>query len=142
MNNERIQEIKRRHESATPGTWNSTGDAVRCDHSPNGWICQMFEGSENSEEPTRDFENAFINAEFIAHSPDDISYLLSEVERLQQIVEAQGKAIESYRRIEKDMESDFVEMLDKIEDILLDDTSKQAQEINKLINQARVHLKG
>ncbi|MGG3530069.1 hypothetical protein, partial [Paenibacillus rhizolycopersici] len=79
MNNERILEIKRRHESATPGTWNSTGDAVRCDHSPNGWICQMFEGSENSEEPTRDFENAFINAEFIAHSPDDISYLLSEV---------------------------------------------------------------
>ncbi|MDN4069962.1 hypothetical protein QYF50_18835 [Paenibacillus vini] len=112
--NDRIQEIRRRHEAATPGTWNSTGDAVRCDHSPNGWICQMFEGSENSEEPTRDFENAFINAEFIANAPDDIAYLLSEVERLQQITEAQGKVIESYQRIEKDMESDYVQVLELI----------------------------
>ncbi|MFD1179647.1 hypothetical protein ACFQ3W_25570 [Paenibacillus puldeungensis] len=71
----------------------------------------------------------------------DREYLISEVERLQEIVEAQGKVIESYQRIEKDMESDYVQVLELIKKNELC-THMRKTGTYKLAESALSHLKG
>lgn len=87
--NDKITEIKNVMSEATPGPWVATGDAVSDDSHEYEWICQMYEGDEDSSEPTREFSNANRNAYFIAKSPEYITYLL-------QLVETQSKALEWY----------------------------------------------
>lgn len=74
----RISEIKDRLEKATPGPWEAdiceTGSGVVSDE---GWICQLW---YKTEEP---MENHICNADFIAHAPEDIRFLLDEIDRLQ-----------------------------------------------------------
>ncbi|MEC0140460.1 ead/Ea22-like family protein [Paenibacillus macerans] len=94
--NDRIQEIRERLEAATSGTWDSCGDAVMAQD--GSWVCQMYEGDENDDAPTREFQNATNNSEFIACAPDDIAYLLSEVERLQKENKVMKEALEWTRK--------------------------------------------
>lgn len=78
---ERLDEIRARLEAATPGPWDvstvgeNPANFVRY---PNGMaFCQI---------------GNLMDAEFIAASPEDIAYLLKEVERLQQQVIDRDKA--------------------------------------------------
>ncbi|WP_110930933.1 hypothetical protein [Paenibacillus bouchesdurhonensis] len=67
--------------------------------------------------------------------------LLSEYKRLQTIIETQGKLIESYQRIEMDMESDHVQLLELIKRNELC-THMRKTETYKLVDSALSHLKG
>jgi len=73
------QQIKEALEKATPGPWNSIGDAVRKDYSANGWVCQMFQTFYGQ---STTFENDENNAHLIANAPTWLRQLLDENERL------------------------------------------------------------
>lgn len=77
--NDRIQEIRERHEGATPGPWIAYE-----------WTCDkgyaVYQNPVDVRKAITGYGSVLQtkeNAEFIAHAPDDIAYLLSEVERLQ-----------------------------------------------------------
>lgn len=82
MSHERLQEIHERLEKITPGPWHAyiseTGSEVV---SEEGWVCQLW---YKTEEPMK---NHACNADFIAHAPDDVAFLLTEVERLQKALQ-------------------------------------------------------
>lgn len=65
----RIDEIKARFEAATPGPWKATF----------GMDCRAFVQTPDKDEDFKIYNHA--NAAFIAHSRDDIPYLLAEVEQ-------------------------------------------------------------
>jgi hypothetical protein len=73
---ERINEIKARLEAATPGPWEN--DHANCVgvYKNEGWEFDICECESICT------ENANANADFIAHAPDDIAYLLAENERM------------------------------------------------------------
>lgn len=88
---DRVQEIRDRLEAATPGPWEAwaglTHDGERQDGiSPRGDlnidVCFTIISPQGSED-----------AEFIAHAPDDIEFLLAEVERLQNDLEVARDAL-------------------------------------------------
>lgn len=96
--NDRIQEIKKRLAEATPGPW----EAVVGNYNEIAIVGQKglvmsfggyagfdnFKGTEPSDEDER----------FITWAPSDISYLLSEVERLQTDIKAMKEALEWTRK--------------------------------------------
>ena len=74
---DRLEEIRQRTEAATPGPWDAkTNCYPECNGEPWGWI------SGASWHITWSGSKGQINADFIAHSREDIPYLLSEVDRL------------------------------------------------------------
>ena len=74
MDTKYLEEIKARHEAATPGPWELSRDAgIYIDRDEDYCICGI------GNEP---------DAEFIAHSRTDIPALLAEVERLQKAITA------------------------------------------------------
>jgi hypothetical protein len=81
----RIEEIKARAEAATPGPWNLS---ARGNHpEDNRWvddgrydICMVYGCNSLPSEG---------NATFIAHAPEDMLYLLAEVERLRAALEGE-----------------------------------------------------
>lgn len=82
--NDRIQEIKARQANITPGKWHvQPGEHFYYVHSAQ----EKFNVSVAQYIDPRDVM-------LIAHAPDDIAYLLSEVERLQRENEAMKEALE------------------------------------------------
>lgn len=84
----RLDEIRARLEAATPGPWETFGFEV------NGVKSRL-----NKVKPARDnhsFTHISLShdedAEFIAHAPEDIAYLLAEIERLTDSLPASGAA--------------------------------------------------
>ena len=74
---DRLEEIRQRTEAATPGPWDSkTNRHPECNGEPWGWI------SGASGNITWSGSAGKANADFIAHSREDIPYLLSEADRL------------------------------------------------------------
>ncbi len=74
MKNKRLEDIKERLNAATEGKWVSDGDSVLTND--KNVICDLRETSFMLN------ENNSNDSNFIAHSKDDIQYLLDEVERL------------------------------------------------------------
>lgn len=101
-NNDRIQEIKQRHEAATPGPWTHSRWApgyVVTDDDKFDVVASVFEYREDGTiEKKFCGEKSLANREFIAHAPEDIAYLLSEVERLQTDIKAMKEALEWTRK--------------------------------------------
>ncbi|HXE63200.1 MAG TPA: hypothetical protein VN519_06640 [Bryobacteraceae bacterium] len=125
LTQERIDEIKARDAAATPGPWQwryyggKEDPQLTAPHS--GLLCIMdfvrrgMHGAEPrfaertkndrggimrsfSEWWKRDMNHALLpDASFIAHSRQDVTDLLAEVERLQGVVSTQQKAIEDIR---------------------------------------------
>lgn len=93
-NNDRIQEIKHRHTAATPGPWTHSRWApgyVVTDDDKFDVVASVVEYREDGTiEKKFCGEKSLANREFIAHAPEDIAHLLSEVERLQ----AENKALQ------------------------------------------------
>ena len=85
--NERIQKIKSRHAEATPGPWTHSRWAhgyVVTDDDKFDVVASVVEYRENGTiESKFGGEKSLANREFIARAPEDIAYLLAEVERLQ-----------------------------------------------------------
>ena len=80
MNVERLTEIRQRAEAATPGPWNLITMGRDGDGDDEwGWI---MGANKNWRWDDGDGPQSRANADFIAHSRDDIPYLLSEVDRL------------------------------------------------------------
>jgi hypothetical protein len=91
----RLSEIKERVGKATPGPWEVEYDTCEC-NSPDDcdhWTLpyrltlpeeSVPEGVDHQVEYIGDFTNETV--EFIAHSPDDIRWLIAEVERLRHAV--------------------------------------------------------
>ncbi|MFD1179505.1 hypothetical protein ACFQ3W_24855 [Paenibacillus puldeungensis] len=85
-NNDRIQEIKRRLAEAMPGPWvyreltREIYTTAEIDGIKYKMVADVFEE----------------NGQFIANAPDDIAYLLSEVERLQEENKVMKEALEWY----------------------------------------------
>ena len=71
----RIEEIRARLDAATPGPWRVAEDdaEVMCIDQPNGNGRNFFHGESPQEAD---------DAEFIAHAPADIAFLLGRVEAL------------------------------------------------------------
>lgn len=99
--NDRIQEIRDRLDSATNGNWEVTdlGDIhITTEHRVEGdkhvahWIAEMYVDDCDDEQ---EVERAHNDAFFIANSKADIAYLLSEVERLQGLMELAKDTVES-----------------------------------------------
>lgn len=83
--NDRIQEIRDRHAAATQGSWNyfETDDEqliIYDDTYFNRHIATIVKDSVESREREK------ANADLIVYAREDVSYLLSEVERLQEEV--------------------------------------------------------
>jgi hypothetical protein len=80
---DRLEEIRQRTEAASRGPWNAkTNCHPQCNGEPWGWIAGatgniVWSGSKGQ-----------INADFIAHSREDIPYLLSEVTELTELLNA------------------------------------------------------
>jgi hypothetical protein len=81
----RAQEIQERLDKATPGPWEAVevarsvyGTPI---HSPIGTGARMDEGAH--------IANAFSDAEFIAHAPEDIAWLLARVAELEALETAE-----------------------------------------------------
>ena len=80
---DRLSEIRQRTEATTPGPWDSkTSRHPECNGEPWGWI------SGASGNITWSGSAGKANADFIAHSRDDIPYLLSEVAELTELLNA------------------------------------------------------
>ena len=80
---DRLEEIRQRTEAATPGPWDSkTNRHPECNGEPWGWI------SGASGNITWSGSAGKANADFIAHSRDDMEYLLSEVTELTELLNA------------------------------------------------------
>ena len=80
---DRLKEIRQRCEAATPGPWDSkTNRHPECNGEPWGWI------SGASGNITWSGSAGKANADFIAHSRDDMEYLLSEVTELTELLNA------------------------------------------------------
>lgn len=97
MNNERIQEIKQRHEAATQGSWNyvETDDEqliIYDDTYFNRHIATIVKDGVESREREK------ANAELIIYAREDVAYLLSEVERLQEENKVMKEALEKSER--------------------------------------------
>lgn len=85
--NERIQEIKERLAATTQGTWDTYGSQV---YSNEGNICEMSEvhkfeviKHEHIDISSPDWNEAMANAKFIAHTRDDILWLIEQIEKCQ-----------------------------------------------------------
>ena len=86
MNVERLTEIRQRTEAATPGPWNLITMGRDGDGDDEwGWI---MGANKNWRWDDGDGPQSRANADFIAHSRDDIPYLLSEVDRLNELLNA------------------------------------------------------
>ena len=86
---DRLAEIRVRLEAATPGPWFATSCPDKhSDDGPDFWLIDAVPS------PNQETEVAEIchkpggksghNADFIAHAPEDIAWLLEEVKRLQE----------------------------------------------------------
>ncbi len=75
MNQEIINQIQNRLDKITSGTWVHDGHEIVCNvsHENHLWI-----------EPIVDYVYALDDAEFIAHAPDDIYFLLETIKELLQ----------------------------------------------------------
>ncbi len=93
---ERLEEIRRREEAATPGPWESKCRSVGNEENDPAWPETDFlqfhvHGTDGSEDEVAgpkevtwgrgDFYGR--DADFIAHTREDIPWLLAEVERLE-----------------------------------------------------------
>lgn len=91
MTPSRLKEIRERLEKATPGPWCTISDLpryaiVRSYQTEGGqWIKAIVVPSENHHDYFSDEEKgcSFDNAELIAHTPSDIAWLLTELEKCQ-----------------------------------------------------------
>jgi len=68
-----IDDIKARREKITPGPWWHENDWLLAVDSKARRICTL---------PDRNDEQDNLNARFIANAPDDMDWLVAEVERL------------------------------------------------------------
>lgn len=82
---DRLDEIRKRLEAATPGPWfyRNAGVRKKCKKAEIKLAdCPVaFRGPDIEEH-----KGGYNDAEFIAHAPEDIAYLLAEVERLNALV--------------------------------------------------------
>lgn len=72
-----LNEIKTRLEKATPGPWETYDSSYMSTYS---WIDEWY--VENAEARIEG-ENRINNANFIAHTPEDVSQLIARVEKLE-----------------------------------------------------------
>lgn len=89
---DRVQEIRDRLEAATPGPWSyspaSTGNPSDGPTHHEVRSVSISDDRTMYAIATTDYnEMGYLDAEFIAHAPDDIEFLLAEVERLQEDLE-------------------------------------------------------
>lgn len=88
---DRIEEIRARWAKATPGPWQWDGDPVQpdalCAHEAEVTI---FEAVDNYNNAAMRWPNPkrVADQSAIAHAPDDIAYLLAELEQERKVVEA------------------------------------------------------
>ena len=91
-----LEPIKERLAAATPGPWRVWHDPdpskVRSTAVETAWCYGDIEGDT---ELITDYLPTGADAEMIAHAPEDIAALISEVERLREQVEAVKKIIRS-----------------------------------------------
>jgi hypothetical protein len=73
----RLAAIRRRLDRATPGPWRAQRSGRICD--PEGIPVAQTPATAELAEPTR---QDLRDAELIAHTPDDLAWLLALVERL------------------------------------------------------------
>jgi hypothetical protein len=78
MTDDRLKEIKERLEKATPGKWRADRNTVDFGP-PTGSPFAVLHSDADPSNTTND-------ADFIAHSREDIPYLLAEIERLKQLI--------------------------------------------------------
>jgi hypothetical protein len=86
---DRLQEIKNRAEKATPGPWEPQEPWGTCG---NSW------GRVKGPKSTRQYYGSMCfdkmdDVEFIAHSRDDVPYLLSKVEAAEKLAQAAEKLL-------------------------------------------------
>lgn len=86
---DRIEAIRARWEAATPGTWEA-GDTwvyTMPVYPDDNRLSNIF-GMKYADEERREVERARsqANCEAVAHAPEDVAWLLSEVERLRALV--------------------------------------------------------
>lgn len=96
MNEQQLQEIKERVEKATQGQWslNSYGDII--DYN-NRYLAVSRNYSECDEVGIEwRYEH---DAEFVCNAVNDAQALIAEVERLQELSQAQYKALEEIRAL-------------------------------------------
>lgn len=76
IDNARLAAIRERLSKTTPGPWTAEPNyETDCDENPfrfGSWVCGAEDGVQVSERV-----ESIADAEFIAHAPDDIAYLLS-----------------------------------------------------------------
>lgn len=82
----KIQDIRKRHKSATPGPWKLVVDCNEHFAASNGIGIMSFGGDMGYNEFKGSPPNAE-NTDFIELSHNDISYLLSEYERMKEALE-------------------------------------------------------
>lgn len=92
MNDERLDQIRRRLEAATPGPW-YVRDRAQVSDVPDARIVEVFtlreadaricEVGSYSRRDGRANRACLADADFIAHAPGDIAFLLERIERLE-----------------------------------------------------------
>ena len=70
---DRLQEIRARLDAATPGPWRTEGPCMSGDGTYGVW------SEADPGEPTIAYRMAEADADFIAHSRDDVAWLMREV---------------------------------------------------------------
>ncbi|ODV55442.1 hypothetical protein [Lysinibacillus fusiformis] len=89
MNQEQFNAIKERVAKATQGPWEVAYDTDDREHVVDIW----FDGEDNGHAKIHDnsFGNAPDNAKFISHAREDVPALVSEVERLQKLLDIEER---------------------------------------------------
>ena len=82
---DRLKEIKERAAKATPGPWRAEGSFI-FDENHSGWWPPLVEVHKNAG-----------NAEFVAHSREDIPHLIRRLEETEKALEAARKALDAVR---------------------------------------------
>ena len=93
MDEDRLSEIEMRANNAYPGPWaNSMGGGYNVHASDMKWICVTDNKDWDSHGPYSSIrrQTAIRTAEFIAHTREDIPWLIAEIRRLRNKIEAMG----------------------------------------------------
>ncbi|MEY2354758.1 hypothetical protein [Lysinibacillus capsici] len=81
MNQEQLNAVKERVAKATPGPWEIDRNSDDCDFITDIWFNQ---DGDHVEVHDKSVMQSVLNAEFIAHSREDVPALVAEVERLRE----------------------------------------------------------
>lgn len=109
MNQEQLNAIKERVAKATSGPWEIDRNSDDCDFITDIWFNQ---DGDHVEVHDKSVMQSVLNAEFIAHSREDVPALVAEIERLR-------KAL-SYYADEKHYEPYCIPMGDYASDVTED----------------------